>query len=688
MTFNSNSGQTNGYMDEYKKPTEGNMQSKAENQRRYEWQCRRDDRVRDQHEFNWNYYEARLYETQCRALPCGHFRTQSCWQNAYSFAASPCVWRNRFGDGYVRFEDVTNSEFATSMHAYGVGKYILQFDRRTMEASKEGHPALPESETTLAISIGERFRIVLKPDFSCDRCVYTDQVKGVVPADKNKLLDQVSTVAGCIACKLYEFVANFQCVACDLHKVRAADRRLCTVCPASAPMRRAGDVQDEKCTECAVLEYFNGANANGCLRLGSVTDGLRGLVVGGIDQVFSDSEVKEVRPKAYRALAPRVDWWLAVSEVPCAFTADAVSRAVQLSYRRWCGHREIVRDQQALLQIEGRSGYYLLKAENTTAGHAAIGGVCGTTLRAAARGTFDLQCTDNRSNTLDISVVRKGDPARCTVCAGAFFTEDCLPTYHPEMVSEEAAYFASGARLSSAGTCRQCYGRCLLENHYMSPGNLTCMWNASAQARVTGVASALPTTGLFYWYKQAPCKPCVDAVLNTTHAMLVKQCGNKRTYRTWDADYTTLVSSSTRSIPYIKTCCSKWAAGKRECTVPDGGSVADTVVDIFVPANCKAALELEDFAPVQATYCPPGWYVDKACAERTPNAWQADCCKRCEACGPGRFKTEIYGLCSGATFIDTEKNGCETSCLSNSYRKDGRCYRCEQCSTTGTGEHG
>jgi hypothetical protein len=180
----------------------------------------------------------------------------------------------------------------------------------------------------------------------------------------------------------------------------------------------------------------------------------------------------------------------------------------------------------------------------------------------------------------------------------------------------------------------------------------------------------------------------VDAVLNTTHAMLVKQCGNKRTYGTWDADYTTLVSSQTRSIPHIKTCCSKWAADKRECTVPDGGSVADTVPDIFVPANCKEALELEDFAPVYATYCPPGWFVDEVCARVTSSKWVPACCKRCEACGPGRFKTEIYAVCSGATFIDTEKKGCETSCLSNSYRKDGRCFRCEQCSTTGTGEHG
>jgi len=688
-------------------PGSGKIKETSLKTRKYEWACKKE--VCPQ--FAWDegyhegicplkyfYFAAKQYESKCSDAVCQKFKTPACWANVYSIASSPCAWQklvaaNSATDGFVNLQQMTpDAEYANRMQEYGGGSFEVTFPA-SMTASKRTEAGLVSDigNGKVSIKANDKFRIALKYTHSCVLCLEAQGIRpgvwGVVATTVRKA-EQV--VVECKECAAYEYVKDHVCTACAVHQVRAAERDKCAACPASAPMRRGGDAPDANCTACAVLDYFNGADARGCIRLGSVTDGLRvrglDVSVSGIDKIFGDSEVKEVRPKAYRALAPGVDWWLAVTEVLCDFTADAVSRAVQLSYRRWCGHREIVREQQAVLEIKGRSGFYLLKAENTPLGFAAIGGVCGATLRAAASGPFDLQCEDNRSLTLDISVVRKGDPARCTVCAGAFFTEACLPTYHPEMAREEAAYFASGAPLSSAGTCKQCNGRCLQENHYLSPGPLTCMWNASAQARVTGAASALPSAGLFYWYKQAPCKACVEAVLNSTHAMMVKQCGNKRTYRTWDADYTTV--ELTRSIPYIKTCCSKWGAGKKECTVPDGGSVADSVPDILVPANCKEALELEDFAPVHTTYCPPGWYVDKDCAERTPDAWLADCCKRCRACGPGQYKTEVYGACSGATFIDTEKRGCETSCLSNSYRKDGRCYRCEQCSTTGTGEHG
>ena len=672
-----------GWIDEKKLQTEGNEYTKCQNYKRFEWMCSFEyfNVLPPEWRTGWNYYDARLYESGCQTTPCGHFRTQSCWQNAYSFAAAPCKWRNRFGERYVRFEDVTNREFAASMHAYGGGKYILQFDRRTMEASKEGQPALAATETTLAISIGEKFRIALKPNFSCDQCEYTDQVKGMVLADATKTIGQV---AECVACRAFEKLVGHRCEACEMHRARTwawASRDSCSDCPASAPMRRVGG-RHENCTECQVLDYFNVLDARGCLRLGSVMDGL-GASIRGVDQIHAGSAVQEVALKAFRTVAPLGNWWTAASEMACDFTADAVAQAMRLSFRRWCGHREIVREQQALLQIEGRSEYYLWKRENTTAGYAAIGDVCGATLLPTTSGLFDLQCTDNSSNALRIGVVRKGDPARCTECTGARYTRACQPTYHPGLAGEETAYFASGERLSSAGTCAACYPQCAEANHYMSPVELSCMWNGSAQGRVAGKLSALPSAALLYWYKLAPCKPCVDATLNTTHAMLVQQCGNKRTYRTWDARQSTLMPSTVRSIPMTRTCCSQHR-NTEPCTQ---SQLEEDTRDAWIARECKAASELEDLERVLETYCPPGWYVDEACAQVAPNAWVPDCCKRCDACGPGFFKTETYAACTGATFIDTEQNGCEQSCLSNAYRKDGRCYRCEQCSTTGTGEH-
>jgi len=693
---------TQGWVDERKGMNQGDLSTKAENWKKYEWMCSNTNcDARTGCATTWKYFEARQYESKCTEVPCRDFRTAPCWQNSYSVAASACAWRKKAltfradypydPDGeWVEMSDMTDADFASSMVVYGNARYIMHYDRNVMEFDVRGFPrSMVEGPSDVWIPAGEggqaSFRLRMKPEYSCEQCVYADQVKGMVPEDRTK---RENEVAKCVACHAYEYLVDHQCKACEVHKVRAAERDKCAACPASAPMRRGGNAPDANCTACAVLDYFNGADARGCLRLASVTDGLRvrglDVIVSGIDKIFGDSEVKEVRPKAYRALAPGVDWWRAVSEVMCASTAEAVGGAAQLSYRRWCGHREIVREGQALLQVGNASEYSLLRTQETTAGYAAISDVCRAgTLRPTTGGLFDLQCTDNRSNAvLDISVVRKGGAEKCTVCAGASYTKACLPTYHPALVNEEAAYFRSDAALSSAGTCQACYPQCLQANHYMSPESLSCMWNGSAQGRVTGVVSALASAGLFYWYKQAPCKLCVDATLSTTHAVQIKQCGNKRTYRTWDALQSTLVSKEDRSIPMTQTCCSKSRDGTA-CTQSENA----VDLDAWIGINCKEASELEDMERVQTTYCPPGWYVDEACATITPDKWVPDCCKRCEACGPGRFKTETYAACSGATFIDTEQNGCETSCLSNSYRKDGRCYRCEQCSTTGTGEH-
>ena len=683
---------TQGWVDEHVGIDKGDLSTKAENWKKYEWMCRKQNG-------EWNYYEARNYESKCTDAPCKDFRTAACWQNTYSVAASACAWRTKAlsfradypndPDGeWTRMSQMTDAGFASWMLAYGDARYIMHFDRSVMEFDSTyaywSVPDQPEVVHIYAPSSGEHaFRLKLKPEYSCEQCVYTDQVKGMVAADKTK---QHNEVAQCVACHAYERLVQFQCEACDAHRARTwawASRDSCSDCPASAPMRRVGG-RDENCTECQVLDYFNVLDARGCVRLGSVLDGLGvSMRIGGVDQIYAGSAVREVALKAYRAVAPLDNWWTAASEVPCAFTADPVAGARRLSFRRWCGHREIVREQQALLQIDNRSGYHLLKAENTTAGYAAIGDVCGATLRATSGGLFDLQCTDNRSSTLSISVVRGGDPTRCTECTGARYTKGCQPTYHPGLAGEETAYFASGARLSSAGTCAACYSQCVDADHYMSPVELSCMWNGSAQGRVTGALSALPSAALLYWYKLAPCKPCVDATLNTTHAMLVQQCGNKRTYRTWDALQSTLMPSTVRSIPMTRTCCSQHR-NAQPCTQ---SQLEEDTREAWIARECKAASELEDLERVLETYCPPGWYVDEACAQVAPNAWVPDCCKRCDACGPGLFKTETYAACTGATFIDTEQNGCEQSCLSNSYRKDGRCYRCEQCSTTGTGEH-
>ena len=671
-----------GWQDEYLDVYHGDKETKCENHRKYEWMCY--DVTCNDYKTNCytssHYYEARLYESMCESAACEDFASQSCYANAYSFAVHGCGWQTAASShdgGWLTLTALTDPEFAAFMRSYGDGRYVAAIPAQ-MELTVRDAASAWDGTSALELGPLTDFKITLKSEFSCKMCEHAQEVKGVV--SQTGWLEKADEIVKCRACKPYEVLLDHSCKACQpgqaYHRIRSPlDRTSCVNCPALKPMRRV--LLDEDCKECQVLDYFSGSDPSGCLRLMSVMDGRTAAGIQGVDEYYSEGKPRAVMPKMYRVVQAQTGWLDAVIESQCAHKTYAVARATELSYRRWCGHREIVREQQALLAVGNTS--YLYRAENTTAGLAAIGDVCGATLQATTSGLFDLQCTDNRSNALSISVVRSGHPQKCAVCLGSQYTRQCWPTYHPDLASEEAAYFQSTERLSSPGTCAQCAGQCLLPNQYMQPAPFTCMWNGSADGRMLGVVSALPTTGLWYWYKQSPCAPCLDVNLNTTHAVQIKQCGNKRTYRTWDALQTVPVEK--RSIPLTQTCCSTKKAGvDKECTESEHSS--------WIDENCKDALELEDVAPVKETYCPPGWYVDQACAEGTPAAWAPDCCKRCGGCSGGMFRTESYATCTGATYIDTEQNGCEQSCLSNSYKKDGNCYRCESCSTTGTGEHG
>ena len=671
-------------------PTRGKIKEGSLKTRKYEWQCKNWVCPWDQWAtgkscwLEYSYFAAKNYESKCSNELCESFVTPACWTNVYAIAALPCAWQQRVKDssatdGFVNLDQMTSVDYAKSMQEYGGGTFEVAIPA-SMTASKRtaAGDVTAMGNGKVPIAATDKLRIALKDTHSCALCVEAQSIRpGVWGVLATTVRKELQVVVECKLCAAYEYVKDYVCTACEVHRVRAREvRSYCVDCPKDTPMRRAGG-QDASCRECQILDYFDGADPIGCVRLASVMNGRTAAEIKGVDEYYSEGKPRAIMPKKYRVVQAQTGWLDAVLESPCAYTTYAVARATELSFRRWCGHREIVREQQALLAVGNAS--YLYRADNTTAGFAAIGDVCGATLQATTSGLFDLTCTDNRSTAVSISVVRSGHPQKCAVCRGSQYTRQCWPTYLPDLASEEAAYFQSTERLSSPGTCAQCAGQCLLPNQYMQPAPFTCMWNGSADGRVLGVVSALPSTGLWYWYKQAPCTPCLDVNLNTTHAMLHKQCGNKRTYRTWDALQT--VPQEFRSIPLTQTCCStKKAAAEKECTESEHSS--------WIDENCKDALELEDVAPVKETYCPPGWYVDQVCAEGTPAAWAPDCCKRCGGCSGGMFRTESYVTCTGATYIDTEQNGCEQSCLSNSYKKDGNCYRCESCSTTGTGEHG
>ena len=668
--------------------------------KKYEWSCRacfyplsNQYLVPEPWGCTWKtkYMQAKQYESKCSKAPCHEFITPPCWENVYSIAASPCAWQKRVQDGkskdgFVTLQEmtqdvVTEYEYATRMHAYGGGSYMITFPPETIASTRASGASWEyqlESGKLVSIAAQAQLKIELKAEYSCHQCSDAGRI-GVWGMQSNLKRDMEVTL--CRRCEAYESVVSYVCTECTRYHMRRdwLDKSVCVACPVETPMRRSGG-QDKDCKECQVLDYFNGAHQDGCLRLQSVMDGRTAGAIKGVDQYYSEGMPREIMSKHYRVVQVRTVWSAAVRQDACDYTANAVGHATELSYRRWCGHREIVREQQALLKFENAS--YLYANESTTVGFAGIGNLCQKgNLKATTAGVFDLTCTDSRDKEVSISVVRSGHAEKCTVCRGGQYTRRCWPTYHADLASEEAEYFEGSGRfqrMSSNGTCAACAGQCAGENHYMQPTRFSCMWNGTANGRMLGAVTALPSAGLYYWYKQSPCVACADVYMNTTHAMLHKQCGNKRTYRTWDPLQTR--PKEERSIPLVKTCCSMQLAGKAECTESEYLS--------WINENCQVALSLLDVAPVKETYCPPGWYVDKACAESTPAAWAPDCCKRCGGCAGSMFKTESFATCTGATFIDTERNGCNRDCLSNSYMKDGNCYRCESCSTTGTGEHG
>ena len=646
--------------------------------KKYEWICRVNDR--------WKYFEAKQYESKCSQEICQNFITPPCWENVHSIAALPCAWGKRVKetgstDGFVSFAQMTDSQYARGMHSYGGGSYAVTFPIQMVASTRSSSI---ESGATIPIAEGGELKIELKPLYSCNLC--EEASRGGVWGVVTKMNKREMQLVECRECMPYEKIIDFSCEEClPFHTTRLWSLKgTCIACPVAKPMRRSGGV-DSNCTECEILNYFNVQNENGCLQLRSVRLAKDGSI-DGVDEVsVIQGQAREIRRKYYRHVQSNTVWSSAVKELACDSRETSVSQKTELSYRRWCGHNEMKREQQALLQIGNSSRYYLYSTNSmTTQGHAAISTVCADgSWRSTDGGVFDALCLDNSSKTVSIHAVREGNVEKCRACSGGRYTLNCWPTYHASLRNEEEEYFSNANILSSAGTCDQCARRCALDNYYMSPEKFSCMWDEGRQARMAGFVSDVNASAYFYWYKQAPCKPCKNVLLGATQAVLVKQCGNKATFRMWDKDQTRPFGSEERSIPTVQTCCSQLISPN----LADNCTREEDNANVFISENCKTQGEMQDFEPVQQNYCPPGWWVDESCAQKSSSIWSPDCCKRCLDCTGNMFKTENYAECTGSTYIDTQATGCERRCLSNSYEKNGRCYRCESCALTGTGEH-
>jgi hypothetical protein len=124
------------------------------------------------------------------------------------------------------------------------------------------------------------------------------------------------------------------------------------------------------------VQYFDETRGEGCIYYVSVSDfvsfGADGLPVFESTQdpprdEFSETGVKPfivVKQKYYRVLNIASTWKASSNQSACAYNVDEVinstvsnmtnatrnTEAKRLYYRQWCGHDEIIRQQNALLR--------------------------------------------------------------------------------------------------------------------------------------------------------------------------------------------------------------------------------------------------------------------------------------------------------------------------------------------------
>jgi hypothetical protein len=501
-------------------------------------------------------------------------------------------------------------------------------------------------------------------------------------------------IIACRACLLYEKVYVTQssisyrdCVVCDRHQVRNSDdRKQCRKCidiDPLTPMRRkkTPTTGHAVCTPCQHFQYFKGDSDEGCIFLDTVTDNIkvvgdganRRAVLSGKDSYITGRDPKEIDPKFWRDnVLPGSNWNIELVPKACFPSYDKPTGNVpRVRFTAWCGHHEMLRHKQAWVQVNASSLYVPLNPDLArTRINNSVVQLCGAHALKQVSGntTFDLACGSHL-----FSIRRSGFQDACELCAGAKYTDKCWPTYVSELAEAyDDFYFhpMNTALTPHKGTCKDCNARCdpnLQADSYIDPIPFSCWWNGTG--RIPGVLGATATT--FDWYKQAPCEKCRNVRLTDDKAELGLACGNRVSYRRWVADTVSNSELGLHSIPSIQVCCvEKLADPATLCTIEPAK------FETFTLLNCKQTVD--DAPPAFAPYCPSGWYVDRTCAGGSP-AWNPDCCVKCKLCIAPLFKLDAYKVCPGDEFFDSQDRGCTTQCLTNQYKRNNQCIKCEAC---------
>ena len=486
---------------------------------------------------------------------------------------------------------------------------------------------------------------------------------------------------------------------------------VCEACPALAPMRRVGTGTasayngDEKCEECNHTQYFDKTNANGCLYFMSVADGL--TFTGGVrfDRAYVDQykPVGSTRaPQAvpalkYRNLMPDGNRWDVSSiasncepsmfpdfNYPGILTRNVRGKRIQ--YRRWCGHDEMLKDNNAQLQWLRICYVYPNRISLQDANNMQNTVIDKERVHLNNR-VAEIKLTNTLNNVeCHYEILREGRTDDCTYCNGTFYTKDCGPTYSAGLETPKN---------SGPGTCEKCDEQCVNAEHFFEASEFSCWSNGSSRVSgsvqygsVTRIAEAMSTTRN-YWYKQAVCVACKKLTAASV-PQIVTRCGNKATFEVWHPTLQRTVLQVNR--PRRRACCaidSIYSAsgeysselGTRCVTEAEDGSM-----DIAKLASGSTPLcqtYVPDLSTASMPFCPPGWFFDESVAGcgRQIETWDQKCCSPCSSCATaGSLKTNEYKLCSGDTAKDTQLAGCVTSCAEKNYQLgNDTCVACESC---------
>ncbi len=708
-------------------------------------------------EDTWQTKKVQFYDYRLASgvVPCADSVTQSCFDNAFSFVGKACAWAAQSvlhgGLTLAGLLQKRTPSDAANVVGYGAGRFVLRFQARHLRVRVSPSGGRDDAADVvewdggaLPLMLPARLHVSVRAPFSCGGCWGPENSGSRAFALAGAVSQaQCGVPQACVECAPSQYVfanglrspcdasfATRTCRECAKHHMRlSADELKCGACPELTPMRAEGAAQ---CAPCTVGQFFDATSLVGCANFQSVA---QGLAFAG-PALFSSAYVDEYkragstdRPQAVPALHFRNTvsggnaWNASTTARKCEASffvhynksAERVFArnmyATEMQYRSWCGHGEIVRYDNAVvesvecvaasIELEAAarglapSQAALLRSVSAPGSRTSLRNLTLALSESLGSGyalAYEHRVAGNRvaevrltlgAATCFFEVRREGRTDNCRFCAGASYTRDCGPTYHPALDTPRAA---------GPGECALCETRCFATAHYFAVSQFSCWSNGTARvvsqggdAR-DGLDLIAPTmTSMNHWYKPAECMPCAKVSAASVPA-IVTRCGNKAWFEVWDASARVLVEQVAR--PSRRFCCAADRIANTASPAYDrelGSSCVASESDIGLLTLGGAPLcnaFVADLRTQHARFCPPGWFLDRkapGCAGEL-GEWSNLCCSLCFDCrAQGMIKTDKYAVCPGDTDYDTQLLNCVTACAERSYQLNDTCYACESC---------